>query len=76
MIQKIFHNKIAPIINLIIDIRKIYSELNIDMLVFTGEFSDSSIFQKEIKNNFNNFSILMSPGDSIVKGAILYGYRN
>lgn len=53
--------------------------INVDVLVMVGGFSDSQVLQKAIKNEFNNTKLkIVLPQEAslcVVKGAVLFGFE-
>ena len=73
VMKKLILKRISPIITHIKEIYETFKDINIDMLVLTGGYSNSDILKKEMEKNFNDVIILQNPENSVVKGAVIYG---
>jgi molecular chaperone DnaK (HSP70) len=75
LMKRIILKNILPIIEHIKVLLEKFK--NIDLLVFTGGFSNCKILIEEIKKNFKGiqYKILSRPETSVMNGAVIYGIK-
>jgi len=75
VMKNIILKNIKLIIKHIKDLFKNFKNIEIDMIILTGGFSNCKILVDEINKNFKNYPhrILSKPETSVMNGAVLYG---
>ena len=73
IVKSIINNYAEKVLKYLKEIEKKFKNINIDMIVTIGGFSNDDILSEKIKKNFAKHYVLKDPQNSVMKGAVLYG---